>query len=224
MRRLLVLIASLAPIVTARGALTAVESTTHVGPNTTVTVDFVTTYIDIPLDPPIIIADFDTYSFEVDDSANHALPGSVKPEDTIFGESRMFFRESEAPDVPDPALAGNGVVTPSTMFIASVGAPFYQVSRVGAITGFLNGAQLGTDNWVYFSNNNNPGTEQPSFWTQFELTETTATPIRYVHNPSDPYGDITMVEALSAANAIPEPKSALLVCLVGIAFAARRRR
>lgn len=76
-------------------------------------------------------------------------------------------------------LWGPTLRSPSSMFIASVGASFCQDVRAGgAANGSINGAELGSDNRVYFGNNNNPGTEQVTFWVQFDLTETTAVSVR----------------------------------------------
>ena len=89
--------------------------------------------------------------------------------------------------------------------------------------GFRNGAQLGDDNWVYFSNNNNPGTEEASSWVQLDITETTITPIRYVWDPDDPTADIIFADALVAASGIPEPSINLLCGIAGLGLFFRRR-
>ncbi|GEM_PF-6754361 len=199
-----------------QASLVVVNSTTEVGPSTTIMNDvtnlLVPTFVDI-----------DTYFFKVNDSATRSVVGFVSSADTTFGENRIFFRESEAPLVPDPALTRSGIApTPSTMFIGTTNSEFYRdVTLSPTVTsGFMNGAQLGTDNWVYFSKNDTMGTEEPSFWVQLDLTTTTATPIRYVHDPADPYRDITLSEALAA---IPEPTSVALLSLSGLFLYLRNR-
>ncbi|MCP5536151.1 MAG: PEP-CTERM sorting domain-containing protein [Akkermansiaceae bacterium] len=86
--------------------------------------------------------------------------------------------------------------------------------RLGTLTSsYLYGAQAGDDNWVYFSNNDNPGNEKTSFWAQINLTETTATPVRFVYDTTNPTSDITFAAAIEAVNNVPEPSSLFLLAL-----------
>lgn len=199
--------------VDARSALVVVHTATDVGPGTTVTNDMATTLVDIG---GTVLADFDNYFFSVDDSANHALAGSVNAADLPFSdENRVFFRESEAAMVPDPAGMRSGVADLSSMFIASVSHNFFRDVRTGSATaGFLSGAQMGPDNWVYFSNNDS-GNMFPSFWTQLNVSSTSVTPILYVHDPMNASRDITMSEAISAA-AVPEPSAFVTVGMISL--------
>ena len=147
----------------AGAAPVVVNSASEVGPGTTITNNMATTFV-------AGIVDFDAYSFSVDDPAMHALAGRVNAADLPFStEDRVFFRESEAAMVPDPAGMRTGVADPSSMFIASVSHDFFRDVRIGGpanlTSAFLNGAEMGTDNWVYFSNNDS-GNMFPSFWAQ----------------------------------------------------------
>jgi hypothetical protein len=201
----------------AQAALTLVESSTNVGPGTTISVSTNTIFFDT-------IVDNDNISFRVNEAFPSSPPSRLNAAFASFGEDRIFFRESEAPNVPDPfQTRPDTAPTDSTIFLAITDAQFYQLVRLsntGATSGFRNGAQAGDDNWVYFSNNNNPGTESPSFWTQFNITETSATPIRYVHDPVDPFGDITLADAV----AVPEPSTVFLFCITSLSMFFRRRR
>ncbi|MGB0774793.1 MAG: PEP-CTERM sorting domain-containing protein [Akkermansiaceae bacterium] len=200
-------------------ALTVVDSTTHVGPNTTITATVDTSFFETG---GTVFFDFDTASFTVDDSATRSTVGYVKKEDSGFAEDRTFFREAEAASVPDPAGTRSGVSGSSNMFIGQTTSEFHRTNRVGSTTGYLRGAVFGTDNWVYFSKNDNLGTEQPSFWVQIDITETTATPVRYVHDPATPFADITMADAINATQ-VPEPSSSALFGLGGLLMLLRRR-
>ncbi len=200
-------------ITQAHAALTVVESSTNVGPGTTITDNVSTFFIDG-------FIDIDTSGFRVNEAFPSSPPSQLNASFASFGETRIFFRASEASLVPDPFLTRPDTApTDSSMFIAITDATFHQLDRINTTAGFINGAQSGDDNWVYFSNNNNPGTESPSFWTQFNITETSATPIRYVHDPANPFGDIVFADALAA----PEPSSSMLIGLSFIALIFRRQ-
>lgn len=107
--------------------------------------------------------------------SSNPLPKAVATQATAF--FCLFFREKR-----------NG----SRNTLLRQNLTTHRLARFGPVTtSFLEGAQIGPDNWTYFSNNDNPGTEQPSFWVQLNLTETTATPIQYVYDPANLFGDIT---------------------------------
>lgn len=217
---LLSLATILGGLLNAQGDLILVNSNTNVGPSTTISVVKNSTTI-------LPFVDFDLYSFTVDDSASRSAVGSLNAVDGPFGMNRIFFREGEAGSVPDPAGMRTGVTDPSSMFIAVTNAEFYRDVRVGnpPATEFLNGAILGTDNWAYFSDNNSGGEPfNPSFWAQLNITTNSVTPIRYVHDPVNPFGDITMANAI-AATAVPEPTSLILMLLsTPLIFSRRRSR
>lgn len=90
---------------------------------------------------------------------------------------------------------------------------------------FRENAVAGTDNWLYFSRNNNPdpSAHRASSWVQFEITATSFTVLRYVHDPANPTADFTLQQAIDAVNA-PEPSSVALLGLGFLGLAVRRKR
>lgn len=178
------------------------------------------------------IFDFETWNVDIVPSP----AGSLNTSAANQWDSRVFFRAAEASGLPNPGDAAPGTPNISTIFTGVTDPAFYQIVNESInpsiVTGFRSGAQSGSDNWAYFSNNNlgstNPGY---SSWVQFEITESTAVPLQYVYDTdltpvvdgNPPANDFTLVEALAAIDAVPEPTSTALVML-GILFVYRRRR
>ncbi|MFK7910501.1 MAG: PEP-CTERM sorting domain-containing protein [Akkermansiaceae bacterium] len=127
---------------------------------------------------------------------------------TVSGSDNNFFRST-----------GDST---GVNFLDSTAELSFYIDNNGAGS-FNEGAQLGSDNWLYFSRNGNP---DPSFhkassWVQFEFTTTSFTVLRYVHDPSNPTADISLQDAV---NAVPEPSSLSLFGFGLLGLLTRRKR
>ena len=143
------------------------------------------------------------YQIDATDPSNGAFIG------TISGAGNDFQRA--------------GTDTLGLNFIDSTANLSFSIDNMGQ--SFNENAIAGTDNWLYFSRNGNP---DPSFhkassWVQFEITTTSFTVLRYVHDPVNPTADFSLQQAIDAVNA-PEPSAASLLGLGFISMLIRRKR
>ena len=191
----------------ASAALTVVEAPgVEVGP---------TTNFEIVHDTSLLLP-FNTEFWDLRLVGNSA--GDAAYHGTISGAAPDIFRSSENP---------SGFID-STAFIRIYGrgdlvvpTPFY-----------YSGAEVGADNWIYLSRNGNADSafHEPSSWVQFEfgfdtVNDTlTATVLRYVHDPANPTADFSLVQAIAAVDAVPEPSVSGLAGLGLLSLLLRRRR
>ena len=76
---------------------------------------------------------------------------------------------------------------------------------------YQDGAMSGEDNWVYVT------TEAGEVsWAKVEISQTSFTPILYVHDPVNPTGDITLPEAVAAAPSVRDVQIKTVDFVTGI--------
>jgi hypothetical protein len=144
------------------------------------------------------VIDFSSFSFEQTGTSSSLRLGGI-----------YLFRGTDNPDT------SSGGVATSTF-------NFYQVNRLGeppAVfgppTGYSNGAQQGTDNWIYITT-----LAGERAWAQVDIQEDVITPVKYVYDPANRTAEISLPDAV---NAVPEASSALLSLLAAATLLRRRR-